>query len=81
MVSASCTNFATFMNIENIFHLEKNSINNSTTSIERKSRMRQIRGVKGEAVVVYCDPLTTKEMAYHRLSRRVNKMEIKCIKP
>ncbi len=47
------------------------------TLIERKSRMRQIRGVKGEAVVVYCKPLTTKEMAYHRLSRRVNKIEIK----
>ena len=30
--------------------------------------MRQIRGVKGEAVVTYCEPLTTKEMVYHRLS-------------
>jgi hypothetical protein len=38
--------------------------------------MRQIRGVKGEAVVNYYEPLTTKEIAYHRLSRRVNKMEI-----
>jgi hypothetical protein len=38
--------------------------------------MRQIRGVKGEAVVNYCESLTTKEMAYHRLSRRVNKMKI-----
>ena len=34
--------------------------------------MPQIRGVKGEAVVVYCEPLTTKEMGYYRLSRRVN---------
>jgi len=40
--------------------------------------MRQIRGIKGEAVVNYCEPLITKEMAYHRLSRRVNKMEINC---
>ncbi len=53
----------------------------SITLIERKSRMRQIRGVKGEAVVVYCEPLTTKKMTYHRLSRRVNKMGIKCLKP
>ena len=37
--------------------------------------MPQIQGVKGEAVVSYCEPLTTKEMGYHRLSRRVNKME------
>jgi len=34
--------------------------------------MPQIRGVKGKAVVIYCEPLTTKEMGYHRLSRRVN---------
>jgi hypothetical protein len=34
--------------------------------------MSQIRGVKGEAVVIYCEPLTTKEMGYYRLSRRVN---------
>ena len=38
----------------------------------QKSRMPQVRGVKGEAVVIYCDPLTTKEMGYYRLSRRVN---------
>ena len=35
----------------------------------------QRQGVKGEAVVVYCEPLTTQAMAYHRLSRRVNKMK------
>jgi len=34
-------------------------------------------GVKGEAVVVYAEPLslsngTTQQMRYHRLSRRVN---------
>ena len=50
--------------------------------------MAQIRGVKGEAVVSrrraiaalatarYCEPLTTLEMEYHRLSQRVNKMKI-----
>ena len=34
--------------------------------------MLQIRGVKSEAVVIYCEPLTTKEMGYHRLSHGVN---------
>ncbi len=38
----------------------------------QKSRMPQVRGVTGEAVVIYCEPLTTKEMGYYRLSRRVN---------
>ena len=33
-----------------------------------------MQGVKGEAVVVYADPLTTPQMLYHRLSRRVNNM-------
>ena len=32
----------------------------------------QVRGVKGEAVVIYREPLKTKEMGYYRLSRRVN---------
>ena len=36
--------------------------------------MLQIQGIKGEAVVVYCEPLITHEMGYPRLSRRVNKM-------
>jgi len=49
----------------------------SNTLIERKPRMPQLRGIEGEAVVVYCEPLITKEMGYHRLSRRVNKIEIK----
>ncbi len=31
-------------------------------------------GIKDEAVVAYCEPLITKEMVYHQLSRRVNKM-------
>jgi hypothetical protein len=34
--------------------------------------MPQIRGVKSEAVAIYCEPLTTKEMGYHRLSHGVN---------
>ena len=38
--------------------------------------MIHIRGIKGEAVVVYCEPLITKEMGYYRLSRRINKNEI-----
>ncbi len=40
----------------------------------QKSRMPQIQGVKGEAVASYCEPLTTQEMRYCRLSRRVNNM-------
>jgi hypothetical protein len=35
-----------------------------------------MQGVKGEAVVVYADPLTTQQMRYHRLSRRVNNMTV-----
>jgi hypothetical protein len=31
-------------------------------SNERKLRMPQIRDIRGEAVVVYCEPLITKEM-------------------
>jgi hypothetical protein len=42
--------------------------------IERKSRMPQIQGSKGEAVVVYRESLLTKEIGYHGLSQRVNKM-------
>ena len=34
--------------------------------------MPQILGVKGEAVDIYCEPLTTKEMEYYRLSHRAN---------
>jgi hypothetical protein len=37
--------------------------------------MPQLQGVKGLAVVVYAESLTTQQMRYHRLSRRVNKME------
>jgi hypothetical protein len=35
-----------------------------------------MQGVKGEAVVVYADPLRTQQMLYHRLSRRVNNMAV-----
>jgi hypothetical protein len=35
-----------------------------------------MQGVKGEAVVVYADPLTTQQMLYRRLSRRVNNMAV-----
>jgi SAM-dependent methyltransferase len=45
----------------------------------QKSRMVQVRGVKVEAVVVYCEPLTTKEMEYYRLSCKVNNMVKKTI--
>jgi len=46
---------------------------NHTLTLQ-KLRMLQIRGVKGEAVVNYREPLTTKEMRYPRLSRRVENM-------
>jgi hypothetical protein len=36
--------------------------------------MPQLQGIKDEAVVVYWESLITKEMGYHQLSRRVNKM-------
>ena len=42
----------------------------------QKSRVLHIQGVKGEAVIVYCEPLTTKEMQCPRLSRRVNSTAI-----
>ena len=45
----------------------------STLTLQ-KLRMLQIRGVKGEAVVNYREPLTTKEMRYPRLSLRVENM-------
>ena len=42
----------------------------------QKSRMPQILGVEGEAVVLYREPSTTQEMRYPRLSCRVNKMAV-----
>jgi hypothetical protein len=38
--------------------------------------MLQIQGVEGEAVVIYREPSTTKEMRYHRFSQRVNNVAI-----
>ncbi|MGD8258960.1 MAG: hypothetical protein PVG70_21175 [Desulfobacterales bacterium] len=32
---------------------------------------------KGEAVIVYCEPLATKKMGWHRLSHGVNKVKLK----
>lgn len=40
----------------------------------QKSVVFQIQGIKGEAVVLYCEPLITQEMRCHRLSRRVKNM-------
>ena len=42
----------------------------------QKPRMPQIQGVEGDAVVIYREPSTTKEMRYHRLSQRVNNVAI-----
>ena len=56
---------------------QKYSVIDFDTLIERKSRMSQIQGVTGEAVENYCEPVTTLKMGYHRLSRRVNKTDIK----
>jgi hypothetical protein len=44
------------------------------TLTDRKSRMPRIQGIKGDAVVIYCEPLITKKMGYDRLSQRVDKM-------
>jgi hypothetical protein len=38
----------------------------------QKSRMPYLHGVKDEAVVSYCDSLTTKEMGFYRLSWKAN---------
>jgi len=55
--------------------------------IERKSRCLRSpdngiflilrNATEGEAVVVYREPSARKEMGYYRLSRRVNKIDIK----
>jgi hypothetical protein len=45
-----------------------NTLGICSTLIDRRFRMLQIRGIKGEAVVIYCEPLITKEMGYHKLS-------------
>ena len=46
----------------------------------QKSRMSQVQGVEGEAVVIYREPSTTQEMRYNRLSRRVNNRPKKVLK-
>ncbi len=33
--------------------------------------MPQIQGIKGEAVVVYCEPLITQEMGYHHKIKHI----------
>jgi hypothetical protein len=38
--------------------------------------MPQMHDVKGLAVVIYAEALTTKQMRYHQLSRRVNNAAI-----
>ena len=42
----------------------------------QKSKMLQIQGAEGEAVVIYCEPLATLEMRHPRLSHRVNNMAV-----
>ena len=42
----------------------------------QKSRMLQIQGAEGEAIVGYCEPSATQEIRYHRLSRRVKNMAV-----
>ena len=46
----------------------RSSLEQINTLNERKSRMPQIRGIKGEVVVIYFESLITKKMGYPRLS-------------
>ena len=46
--------------------------------VERKLRMLQIQGIKGEAVVDYCEPLITKKMGIIGFPERETKWN--CIK-
>ena len=46
------------------------------TLMMQKSKVLQIRGVKGEAVIFYRKPFTTKELRRHRLSLWVNNMAV-----
>jgi hypothetical protein len=45
--------------------------------LSESRRCPRSKTTEGEAVFVYREPLATKEMGYHRLSRRVNKIDIK----
>jgi hypothetical protein len=38
--------------------------------------MPQMRGVKGDAVVIYREPLTKQQMRYHRFSPRAKNMAV-----
>ena len=42
----------------------------------QKSKMLQIQGAEGEAVVIYCEPLATPEMGHIRLSHWVNNLAV-----
>ncbi len=53
--------------------VEKGFFRNQTLTLQ-KSRVLQIQGVKGAAVVIYRKPLTTLDMRCHPLSRRVTNM-------
>ena len=43
--------------------MDRNRVEQTLTL--QKSRMLQIQGAKGEAIVSYCEPLATQEMRYH----------------
>jgi len=42
----------------------------------QKSKILQIQGAEGEAVVIYCEPSATQEMRHPRLSHWVNNMAV-----
>jgi len=42
----------------------------------QKSKMLEIQGAGGDAVVIYCEPLATLEMRHPRLSHWVNNMAV-----
>jgi len=46
------------------------------TLILQKSKLLQIQGAEGEAVVIYCEPLATMEMRHTRLSNWANNMAV-----
>ncbi len=45
----------------------------------QKSKMLQIQGAEGEAIVIYCEPLATLEMRHPRLSHWANNMAVRTI--
>jgi hypothetical protein len=55
--------------INRMIRVEKGPDDQKLSLTLQKSRMLQICGVKGEAVVTYRESLTTKEMGCPRLSR------------